>query len=306
LVTLDDLRSFVAVCDAGSLSSVAREGGVSQSATSQHIRRLERELGLPLFERGRRGVLPTAAGRVLLAAARDSLGSLDGARRHLEQLKAGETGALRVATGGTTLRHFMTRPLAAFRRRHPAITFDYVSASSTTQCLDALRRDKADLAYLTIGADDTLDLVPTVRTQWVLVVASNDPLGTRSAVRVPDLRAIRTIAMPSHSTSRSQLEQQLATHGIQLQVAATVDDWDTALRLVELGVGHAIVPALWIHDLDRHRRLHALSIAGLAPVTFGWAARKWDALPGFATTFAAMVNDGIAALGPAARVDLVR
>jgi DNA-binding transcriptional LysR family regulator len=304
-LTLDDLRSFVAVCDAGNLSAVARQNGVSQSAISQHIRRLEREFGLPLFERGRHGVLPTSAGRVLLTAARESLGSLDGARRQLDRLKSGEVGTLRVATGGTTLRHFMIRPLAAFRRRYPGVSFDYVSATSTTNCLEALRRDRADLAYVTIGADDTLQFVPTVRTQWVLVVASNDPLASRTVVRPGDLSSIRAVGMPGQTTSRSQLEQQLAGHGVQLQFAATVDDWDTALHLVELGVGQAIVPALWIHDLERHRRLQALPIEGLTPVTFGWAARRWGALPDFAKAFTAMVNDGIAALGPAARVQLV-
>ncbi len=304
-MTLEDLRNFLAVCDAGSLSAVARDRGVSQSAISQQIRRLERDIGVPLFERGRRGVLQTAAGRILLAAARESLGSLDTARRHLDRLKSGDVGALRVATGGTTLRHFMIRPLAAFRRRHPGITFDYVSASSTTQCLDALRNDQADLAYVTIGADDTLQLVPTVRTEWVLVVGSGDGLANRADLRPRDLRSIRAIAMPAHATSRSQLDQQLAGHGVQLQFAATVDDWDTAIHLVELGVGHAIVPALWIHDLQRHRRLDALPIHGLEPVTFGWAARTWDVVPDYAKTFASMVNDGIAALGPAARVEVI-
>ncbi|MGH9232554.1 MAG: LysR family transcriptional regulator, partial [Acidimicrobiales bacterium] len=50
-MTLDDLRVFVATCEAGSLSAVAREVGTSQPAVSQHIRRLERELDVTLFER---------------------------------------------------------------------------------------------------------------------------------------------------------------------------------------------------------------------------------------------------------------
>jgi DNA-binding transcriptional LysR family regulator len=305
LVTLDDLRSFVAVCGAGSLSAVARDSGVSQSAISQHIRRLERELGVPLLERGRRGVLPTSAGKVLLAAAEDGLRSIDRARRELKKLKTGELGSLRVTTGGTTLRHFMIRPLAAFRRKYPAITFDYVSGVSTSQCLDEVRADRADLAYVTIGGDDTLEVIPTVRTEWVLVVAADHPLVSQPAVALHDLAGIRAIAFASAARSRSQMEQQLAGHGVQLQYAATVDDWDTAVQLVELGVGQAIVPALWIHDLDKRRRLHALPIQELTPVTFGWAARSWDALPDFAKTFTLMVNGGIASLGPSARIELV-
>lgn len=61
-MTLEDLRVFVAVCRAGSLSAVARELACTQSAVSQHVKRLEREAGVSLLERRPRGVVPTYAG----------------------------------------------------------------------------------------------------------------------------------------------------------------------------------------------------------------------------------------------------
>jgi DNA-binding transcriptional LysR family regulator len=302
---LDELRLFLAVCDAGNLSAVADTVGTTQSAVSQRVRRLEAEFDATLFERGRRGVRPTAAGKVLLEAARSAVGSIDEVRRELRRMSTGEAGTLRVATGGTTLRHFMTRPLAGFRRRHPGIAFEYVSVNSTRQCLEAVRDDRADLAYVTISADPSVEQRPTVRTRWVLIVRADDPLSERGALRPQDLRDIRAIAMPPSTTSRSQLTDQLSSHGVRLRFAATVDDWDTAVLLAEVGVGHALVPAMWIHDLDRHRRLRALPIEDLAPVTFGWAARRWDALPESARRFASMVDDGIAQLGPEARVEVL-
>ncbi len=304
-MTLDDLRAFVAACDAGSLSAAARDSGRSQAAVSQHIRRLEHELGVRLFERSRRGVLPTAAGRKLLAAARSSLATIDTATRDLQRLARGEGGILRVATGGTTLRHFMTKPLAQFQRRHPEVRFEYVSASSTRDCLDALRQDRADLAYITISADETVQQRPTVRTEWVLITKSDDPVSDRPEISVADLARIHAIAMASSTTSRSQLEQQLAGHGVQLNYAATVDEWDTAIQLVELGVGHAIVPAMWVHDLARHRQLRSRPIPALTPVTFGWGARNWDDLPDYATAFADTVNAGIANLSANARIQVI-
>ncbi|MFD9263054.1 LysR family transcriptional regulator, partial [Streptomyces sp. NPDC059538] len=68
-MTLDDLRVFVAVCRAGSLSAVARDLGCTQSAVSQHVRRLEKQTGTGLLERHARGVVPTEAGRILQAGA---------------------------------------------------------------------------------------------------------------------------------------------------------------------------------------------------------------------------------------------
>jgi DNA-binding transcriptional LysR family regulator len=308
-VTLDDLRVFVATCEAGSLSAVARAVGTSQPAVSQHIRRLEHELDVTLFERGRRGVTPTAAARVLLATATEALGALDAGRRELDRLRTGDTGTLRMATGGTTLRHFMVHPLARFRERHPGITFEYVSATSTGQCLEALRADRADLAFVTIGAaGGELDQRPVVRTPWVLVASALDQVAgvdPDAPVGPAELRSLRAIGMPAHSTSRGQLDEQLAARGVRLDYTAIVDDPDTAVMLAELGVGQAIVPALWAHDLERHGGLRARPVDGLAPVTFGWAARRWDALPPSAHTFVGLVAEGLGRLEPAARVDLV-
>jgi len=304
-MTLDDLRMFVAACEAGTLSAVARRLGTTQPAVSQRVRRLERECGLPLVERSRRGVAPTAAGRVLLDAAAEALGALDAARRELDRRRDGGGGSLRIATGGTTLRHFMTRPLAEFRRRHPAVTFDFVSATSTRQCLDALRTSHADLAFVTIAGDDPLERRPTVRTPWVLVVAADDPRAGGPPPSPAELAAVEPIGMPSHTTSRRQLESELAAHGVRIRFSATVDEWDTAVQLVELGVGPSIVPAMWIHDLADRPGLRALTIEGLRPLTFGWAARRWEALPPYATSFVDLVGDELARLAPAAQVELL-
>jgi DNA-binding transcriptional LysR family regulator len=304
-MTLDDLRVFAAACAAGSLSAVARDLGRSQPAVGQHIRRLEREIGLALLERGRRGVAPTAAGRILLAATTDALGALDAGRRELDRLRDGERGSLRVATGGTTLRHFMTGPLARFRRRYPAVTFEYVSAASTRQCLDALRADDADLAFVTLGDGDELETRPAVRTPWVRVVSADHP---RAAV-VPalgDLADVHPIGMPAGTTSRAQLESELAALGVRLRFSTTVDDWDTAVQLVELGVGESIVPALWVHDLAARPGLRAHTLPGLRPLTFGWSARRWDALPPYAEAFVALVDDQLAHLDPAAQAEPLR
>jgi DNA-binding transcriptional LysR family regulator len=305
-VTLDDLRAFVAACEAGSLSAAARRLGTSQPAVSQHVRRLERELDVTLFERGRRGVMPTAAGRTLLAAAAEALGAVDAGRRELDRLRNGETGTLRLATGGTTLRHFMVRPLARFRERHPGITFDYVSATSSRACLDAVRADRADLAFVTVGAAGGLDERPALHTPWVLVVTSGDLLADRARPPRPaDLRSARVIGMPAAATSRQQLDDQLAAHHVRLAYAATVGDWDTAVQLVALGVGRAVVPGLWVHNLDGDGPLRALPLQGLEPVTIGWAARRWSALPDHAHAFVRLVGEGFAELGETARSELV-
>lgn len=284
--SLSSLRIFAAVCETGSLSAVARAEGCTQSAVSQHVKRLEVEHGIALVERSRSGVTATPAGRILQRAVQDSLGTLAAARRRLSELREGEAGTLRITTGGTTLRHFMIEALARLRHTHPGLGIEFRSGTSTVGCIDELRGNRADLAFVTLGAPVRgLQQRPVVQAPWVLVVGRDDALARPDTVGTRQLRQVRYLAMPASSRSRQHLEAQLAEHGVHLDPVATVDDWDTAVRLVEVGLGHALVPALWVHDLGHHRRLRAVPITGVDPVTFGWVARRWDALSPVALAF---------------------
>jgi DNA-binding transcriptional LysR family regulator len=91
------------VYESGNLSAVARALSCTQSAVSQHIKRLERETGLPLIERQPRGVAPTPAGRILYQAALGGIASLDAALRRLGELRDGHGGTVSVADWDTAV-----------------------------------------------------------------------------------------------------------------------------------------------------------------------------------------------------------
>lgn len=285
-MTLDDLRVFVAVCAAGNLSAVARDLSCSQSAVSQHVKRLERETGLVLLERRPRGVLPTRAGRILHRAATEGIAGIDAALRHLDDLRRGVGGTVRIATGATTVRHFMAAGVAAFRARHPEAALQFETAGSSRRCLETVRAHTADLAWVTIGPPlEGVEQRAACELPWTLAVHVDDPLARRDSIRLDDLAGIRHIQLPAHSTSRVHLETHLERHGVRLTSTTSVADWDTALLLAELGLGHAIVPALpgWGGGRGEVR---LIPIADLPPLTAGWAARSWDALSPLAIEFA--------------------
>ncbi|MFF4234885.1 LysR family transcriptional regulator [Actinomadura geliboluensis] len=285
-MTLDDLRVFTAVCAAGNLSAVARDLSCSQSAVSQHVKRLERETGLVLLERRPRGVVPTRAGRILHRAATDGLAGLDAALRHLDDLRRGVGGTVRVATGATTVRHFMAAGVAAFRARHPEAALQFETAGSSRRCLEAVRSHTADLAWVTIGpALEGVEQRAAYELPWMLAVHTGDPLAERTSIALDDLAGIRHIELPAHSTSRVHLEMHLERHGVRLASTTSVADWDTALLLAELGLGHAILPALpgWGRGTGDVR---LVPVPDLPPLAAGWAARSWDALSPLAVEFA--------------------
>ncbi|WP_026413075.1 LysR family transcriptional regulator [Actinomadura oligospora] len=289
-MTFDDLRVFVAVCQAGSLSAVARDLSCTQSAVSQHVKRLERATGVRLLERRPRGVVPTPEGLVLQAAAREGLAGLDSALRRLGELARGEAGSVRVTTGSTTVRHFMSEAVVAFRERHPEASLEFRTETSSRSCFDALAEGSVDLAWVTIGGPVRgVEQRPVVELAWVLAVRADDPLARRSSLTAADLAGIRHIRLPENSSSRAHLDTAFARLGVHLTSDTGVADWDTAILLAELGVGHAVVPSLPGQGA-RGGPLRFLPLPDLPPLPVGWAVRRWDALTPLARTFADMVG----------------
>lgn len=286
-MTLDDLRVFISVCEAGNLTAVARGMSCSQSAVSQHVKRLERETGLPLLERRPRGVVPTEAGRILYQAALGGFASLDAALRRLEELRGGDAGTVKITTGGVTVRHFMADAITAFRRRHVHVMLEFHSAQSTRRCLQMLQAGGADLAWITLGAPvPGVEQRPVITLPWVLVVHRDDPLADRDAIEPDDLAGIRYLAHPENSTSRTRLEEDFIRLGVRPAAPAGVADWDTAVLLAELGIGHAILPALPRLRQVASDLVRTVPIPDLTPIVVGWAARQWQALGPLATEFA--------------------
>lgn len=291
-MTLDDLRVFVAVCRAGSLSSVARELGCTQSAVSQHVRRLERETGVALLERQPRGVVPTRAGRILEAAAAEGISGLDLAVRQLRDLLDGHSGHVRVATGATTVRHFMSDAVVTFRRRHPRVNLEFRTVSSGRGSFDALTDGTLDLAWITLGPPVRgIEQRAVVELPWVLAVPADDPLATRTRLDPADLADVRLIRLPPNSASAAQLDAACAEWGVRLGHDTSVADWDTALLLAELGVGRAVVPAVPGLPVPGEGALRLVPLPGLRPLPVGWAVRRWDALSPPARAFADTVAE---------------
>jgi len=298
LVTLDDLRVFAMVCRSGSLSAAARDLGCTQSAVSQHVKRLERELGLSLLERHPRGVAPTPAGRLLHAAATEGLGRIDQAVRRIEELARAEGGSVRVTTGATTVRHFMAVAVVDFRRRFPRASLEFQTETSSRGCFDALAAGAVDLAWITLRREGgAVEQRPVVHLPWSLAVTAGDPLAAKPFIEPADLQDARLIGLPENSTARTQLGSWLAESGIRPIFDTSVTDWDTAILLAELGLGHAVVPTLPEWTDRSHPDLRLIPIPALPPLTAGWAVRRWDAVSPLARAFADTVAHHCVGLG---------
>lgn len=118
---LNQLRDVVAVAERGSLRAAARHLGAAQPALSRSIHELERELGVPLFERRARGMLLTAMGEVFVRRAGAVLGEVRRARDEIEQLQGGVGGSVVAALSSVPHMALLPSTLRPFRARYPKV-----------------------------------------------------------------------------------------------------------------------------------------------------------------------------------------
>jgi DNA-binding transcriptional LysR family regulator len=295
-MNFEDLRVFAAVCAAGNLSRVARDMGCTQPAVAQRVARLERELGVSLLERGTRGVAPTAAGQLMLHACADALGALGAATRAIESLRTGQAGSVSIATGPTTVRHFMQQPIVAFRRRYPQVALELHPHGSTRKCLEALS-EPLDLAFVTIGIPwSGVEQRAVLEAGHELLVRNDHKLARRKRIKPTELKELGFVGLRGYISPDSQLARELAEHGVVIRADTVVDDWDTAALMVSLGLGAAIVPSLHARSFEKAGGVIGVHLEGLQPMRFGWAARRFAQVSPVARDFMRLVGQHIATL----------
>ena len=305
-MTLEDLRILVAACESGSMSSLARELQRTQSSVSQHIARLEAELGVRLFERHARGVQPTAAGKILRDFALEGLDAIEVGLQRIRALQQGESETLTITTGGTTVRHFMRSAVVRFRKEHPRVNLRFLPAGSTRRCFEILRLSQAELGFVTTGEPARgLNELTVARQRMFLLTSKDDPIARRSRLQLKDLKDIRYLGLSGGTTHHSAIEQAALERGVTLTPEVVFDDFDTAKIFVELGLGHAIVPAVHAHNFAKDGSVKAVLIADLPAVSIGWAFRHWRHLSSAAREFVTIANHEIGKLHHVAGLDLV-
>src|ERR687896_1002461 len=143
---LQRLRAFALVIDLGSISAAASVLGYTQSAVSQQLAALEREVGVPLVERSQRPLRSTRAGALLRPHVDRVLAALGGAEAAVEDLRGG-TPRLRLAAFPSALSSFVPAAVRDLRRAHPQLVVE-VLQHETHEAVERLRNGDADVAVV--------------------------------------------------------------------------------------------------------------------------------------------------------------
>lgn len=294
------LRAFALVCDLGSISAAAAVLGYTQSAVSQQLAGLERDVGTALVDRSQRPLRATPDGAILRPHLDRVLAAVGSAEAALQDLHAG-TGRLRLAAFTSALSSFVPAAVRDLRRAHPQLAIQVLQLE-TQEAIARVAAGDADLAVVHhmpgVAVPDTAGLQRRrlLVDDLYVVLPAGHRLAHREAVRIADLED-EPLILPRRDTPagrfRSVVEYLCSQAGFAPRVAYELDDLPAAQAFVAAGIG--VVP---MHGLMLGTVPPAVAVRPLAERPAG--SRTIEALAPLAVRTPA-VDDLLARLTDAAR-----
>ncbi|SDA56804.1 LysR family transcriptional regulator [Sinorhizobium sp. NFACC03] len=238
---LNDLRLFLAVVDASSITHGALEAGLSLPAASERLRAMEAAGDVTLLTRGRRGVTPTEAGEALVHHARTIIRQTVQMRSELGAYAKGMRATVRVLANTAAMTEFIPERLAAWMAANPQIDIDL----KERQSIEIARSVAAGFAEIGILSDavetNGLVLSPFATDRLVVVARHDHPIVERTQVRFADLLDERFIGLAGGAL-QDHIEGQAAKVGAKLKLRVKLRTFDDICRMAGAGVGVGIVP----------------------------------------------------------------
>ena len=292
---LRQLRYFVGIVQAGSLSRAADQLHVAQSAISHHLASLESELEKQLVTRGPKGILLTEAGNVLYRHAEVIL-------RHVEQAKLDATSALNEPAGRVSIGLPVAwTPLigyelfARMRKAHPQILL-YLTDGNSSLLRERLINGRLDIAVLFTGQAER-GLVVESLLQEELFYVTADP--DTSPIAIAEA-AQRPLLLPGPGSASQRAAQQVfRQHGLTVTPIGEIDTHITLLRAISAGIGNSILPWCELYDGKKGavlnwRRFAEAKLVRPVALCFSDVGQRSPAIDTVALTLKSLVRELVA------------
>ena len=241
---LRQLRYFTTIAETLNFHRAAERLNVSQPPLTVAIRKLEEELGAPLFVREARGVSLTAAGEAALPFARSALVQADLVRQATREGSEGERGRLLIGFIGSAVFALLPMIIPEFRSRFPGVALVLQEATSV-DIVDRVRSGELDVGFvrLPLLEAEQLDVEVVEQDHLVAAVATSHPLASRQTLALSALADEPFIIFPKSSVLHATIMMACHNAGFAPNVAQEAEQVHTIMSLVQSGLGVALVPA---------------------------------------------------------------
>ena len=274
MIDLRQLRYFVAIADAGSVSRAALVLHIAQPALSQQLAHLEREIGTKLLRRSVRGVAPTDAGKAVYRHAQTLLKLAAETADVARGAGTGASGRVRIGTPSSIAMILAAPLLSALHTRHPGILVELYESPSTHLAAQLLE-ERVDLSVLVDRAPSPSLIVEPLVSESIYFVHTRrgDPFARHDSVSITQLTAIPMILTTRATTLRHLVDEAYAQAAVAPSVIAEASSIQTLLTVVAQGGIGTVVPysALSFHPATRALARHLVTPRILRNASLAWS-----------------------------------
>jgi DNA-binding transcriptional LysR family regulator len=244
MIDLTRLQVFLYAAETLSFSDAAKRLHLSQPTVSHHIKKLEEEIGSPLFERSSSEITLTSAGRLLVPHARKLLREAMGIQQMMNSMEDRVIGSLRIACSTTTGKYVLPQFAGRFLNRHPGVTV-HIHRCTRTKVVPTLLGEEADLGVVSFDAcGDDMDCQEFFTDHIILISPSSQPWTAMDVIDPADLLGVPMILDEPSSGTRRALLTELGKRDIdigELNIFLEVGNAEAIVKTVESGFGLAFV-----------------------------------------------------------------
>ena len=260
---LERLKLFMDIAHSRSVSRGAADNQISQSAASQHLQDLERQLGSTLLDRSSRPITVTEAGKLYLQMCREMMRSRDEFQLALEKLKSEVEGTVRVASIYSVGLSEMAQLEEEFSRRYPQARLE-VEYLRPEKVYEAVVTDRADLGLMSYPEPNKeVTVLPWREEEMVVAASPYHDLARKSEVQPEDLEGMDFVAFDEDLPIRKDIDRFLREHHVHVNVTLHFDNLQMIKEAVAHGSGVSIMPARIMEEEIRQGRLVPIPIAKL-------------------------------------------
>lgn len=241
-INISTMKTFCDLVDTGSFSRAAESNYVSQSAVSQQVAKLERDLAVQLISRGGGLITPSEAGRTLYDGAREILRRYEQLLGEVRSASDAVRGVLRVGTIYSVGFYLLDPFVRQFFQQHPEVAL-HVTYTNWNHISAAIISGEMDLGV--VACPDTnrsLETVPLRDEELVVVFPPEHPLAKRKSLLAKDLAGEPFVAFQSNIPTRHHIDKLLKAKRTSVDVTLEFDNIELLKRAIMVGGGVSILP----------------------------------------------------------------
>lgn len=255
-LTLQQLKIFESVSRLGSFTLAANELFITQPAVSIQIKRLEDQVGLPLFEQVAKKTFPTAAGKAMYDASLDILNRVDDIKISIDELKGTVKGTLRMSVV-TTAKYFLPELLGAFLQKYPDVE-PKLKFTNRARVIERLMNNEDDFVLMgQIPKDENLEAYPFLNNILGIVAYKDHPLAKKKNIAIKELTNERFLIREQGSGTRFVFDKYLQEHGANIEPYMELGSSEALKQAVMANLGIAV---LSLHSVQLERDVNKLTV----------------------------------------------